>query len=110
MGCMEKVIVSEYVLSRLNAISKILIYEGYFSYEENAISYVDEIADFINSIPKQKLRNCQNPEHGSYYCKFTPNKNTTWYITFDREADTYLIKNIFNNHTSDYPEFIKSIS
>jgi hypothetical protein len=40
------------------------------------------------------------------YCKYKPNRNTTWYVFFDVENDVYLIKNIVNNHSKDYPLYI----
>lgn len=36
--------------------------------------------------------------------------NTTWYATFDKENEYFIIRNVINNHTKDYPDFISSIS
>lgn len=106
---MEKIKISPYLRLRLDKLVDILHDKNYFSYKLGALKYVSDIYEFINTIPQQKRRPCEDPKYGFYYCKFAPNKNTTWYITFDTDDDIYLVKNIFNNHTKDYPDFIRNV-
>lgn len=104
---MGEVIILPELADKLAALVGILSEKGYFFTEENAITYVDAIIDFIHTIPNQQHYQTQNKKYGRYYCKYKANKKTTWYITFDNEGTTYVIKNLMNNHTEEYPTYIK---
>lgn len=106
----KKVIISEDVREKLIDLIDILIENDYFSFKENAHNYVEEIIAFIYSIPELRRKPTKHNRFGNYYCKFKPNRKTTWFATFDIQDDVFLIKNIINNHTSDYNRFIKGIS
>lgn len=80
----------------------------YFSYMENAEEYVNNLHDFIETIPHKKYRKTNISKYGAWYCKYKPNNHTTWYFTFDTDGKRFIIRNIFNNHTKDYPRFIKA--
>jgi signal transduction histidine kinase len=105
---MEKIITHEIVSDKLDSLINILYEEGYFDFKENAREYVIAIYEFINTIPKRPHRLTRNNKHGTYFCTFKANSRTTWYISFDKDENTYLIKNITNNHSKDYPDFIGS--
>ena len=107
---MAKVVITPAVVSGLDSLLILLFEKGYFSFKENAIQYVDDLYNFILSIPSLRKRPTKSKKFGAWYCRFKPNKHTTWYVTFDVVADVYLIKRIINNHTRDYPAFIKGIS
>ncbi len=107
---MEKVVITSEVVSRLDSLLILLFEKGYFSFEANAIQYVDNLYDFILSIPSLKKRPTKSIKYGLWYCKYKANKNTTWYVTFDVVDGVYLVRRIINNHTRDYPAFIKGIS
>lgn len=106
---MAEVILSNFVDDKLDNLIDILFQKEYFGFRSDAKIYVDALYTFIYTIPQQKRHICKNPKHGFYYCRYKQNHNTTWYITFDTENEIYLVKNIFNNHTLDYPVFIKSM-
>ncbi len=104
---MEKVIIQPWVVDDLIELVNILFEKEYFGFLENAEDYVRTITKFIYTIPKQRRKETLNPLFGVYYCQYSPNNNTTYYICFDIENDVYLVKNIVTNHSSDYPKFIK---
>ncbi|MBB1192820.1 hypothetical protein DNC80_03960 [Flavobacterium sp. SOK18b] len=101
---MEKVIFKEEILLYFDELISILFDQEYFSYEKNAILYVDKIVDFIileiNSFPHkstpQKLRHL-----GSNYIFYKANNRTTWYIFFERQDSIFLITGISNNHCEE---------
>lgn len=81
-----------------------LFQNDYFSYEENAIAYVEHIVNAIEeNIPERNHK--LTPEsliaHGEYYVKYSATKRTTWYIFFSQKGNRCLIKCITNNHVAD---------
>lgn len=104
-----QVIVEFHVQQKLKNLVTILYDEGYFGLHENALAYVNAIYDFIYTVPKRTLRMTSNIESGTYYCHYKPNRRTTWYILFDIENEDYLIRNVFNNHSPEYPQFISGL-
>ena len=81
---------------------------NYFSYEEDAQEYVDELyRDIEKNLPlKQKKRVPQYFEQkygkGVYYVIFTKSKRTSWYVLFrifsENEELVYQVIHITNNH------------
>jgi hypothetical protein len=102
----EKVIISSYADNKLLELVDILYECEYFGFRVDAKNYVDEMYDFIYTIPTLKYKTATNQTRGTFYCKYKPNRNTTWYVFFDVKNETYLIKNIVNNHSKDYPLYI----
>jgi hypothetical protein len=70
--------------------------------------YVLNIIDFIYSIPSLKRKVTNDSRFGKYYCTYKHSSKTSWYISFDVEDNLYNIKKVTNNHTGDYPKFIKN--
>jgi uncharacterized membrane protein len=70
--------------------------------------YVNDIVDFMYTIPDLKFKVTSKEKFGKYYCTFKANNNTSWYIVFDVEFDIYLIKFITNNHSHFYATYINS--
>jgi hypothetical protein len=104
---MPSVAVKPLVHQKLQELFTALLLEDYFSLEENARTYVDKLLDFIEMIPAQKHRFTKNKQWGQYYAAYKANRNTTWYIVFDKFGDEgYIVNNVFNNHTEEYPQFI----
>lgn len=103
---MEKIVISEDAVNRLNELIRILFDEDYFGFMETAIEYAQKIYNFIETIPTQQQKPTQNSRHGSFYCRYKANNRTDWYILFDKEQDQYLVRNIINNHTREYPFYI----
>jgi hypothetical protein len=93
----------------LNDLVTILFEKGYFSFEEYAHSYVDELLDdILTNLPTRQHK--QVPERYArygdnlHYASFIKNKRTTWYAFFTKYQSEnseiiYLIRYIGNNHT-----------
>ena len=106
---MEQIIISSFAENKLMDLAEILHQKEYFGFRADAKNYVDGLRGFIETIPEQKHYKTRIKRHGEWYSKYRHNRQTTWFITFDKEADIYLIKNIINNHTKDYPAFIAGL-
>ena len=106
---MAKVIVKEIVLSKLDGLVDTLFDSKYFGTKESALAYVHNISDFIQSIPQQRHRPTINNKHGAWYAEYKPNRRTTWFVIFDKKGDRFVVRNLINNHTKDYPAFIKGL-
>ena len=87
----------------------ILFKNEYFGFEENPVEYVLNIVKFIYTIPSLKKKLIRFNKYGNWYCSYKHNSKTTWYITFDVEDGIYLITHITNNHTADYPKYIRGM-
>jgi hypothetical protein len=106
---MAEVIILSEVKVKLDKLIQLLVEKGYFGFLDTAEKYVHHIYDFIDTIPVQRRYPTAHRKYGAFYCKYKPNRNTTWFITFDTDNEIWVIRNIINNHTSDYPAFIRSI-
>jgi hypothetical protein len=106
---MEQVIIFTYVEETLLLLIEKLYKDEYFGFKESAKDYVDTIVAFMFTIPTLKCKRTFNPKYGTYYCTYKHNSKTSWYISFDIEDNLYNIKNITNNHSADYPRFIRGI-
>lgn len=99
---MEKIVILPELENKLFDLIFTLYNKEYFGFVESAIAYVDNILDFINTIPNRKHKKTKNSKYGPYYCSYKSNSTTTWFICFNFEDDVYLIKNITNNHSEEY--------
>ncbi len=106
---MEKIVLLPEVINRLNELINILYTKEYFGFIESSFSYVDNIYDFIYTVPTLPCKETSNQKFGKFYCSYKVNRNTTWYITFDKEDERYIVQYITNNHTEEYPYFISKI-
>ncbi len=104
-----RVTISKTVTQKLGKLVNVLLHEGYFATPANAYKYVDNIYDFIFSIEKQTARKTENSKNGTYYVIYKASQRTSWYITFNILKEDYFIKNITNNHSPDYPDFIREL-
>ena len=89
----------------LSELIELLYNNGYFSFPDQAIDYVYKMREYIeNEIHISHKRKA--PEHFSQYGKdmsffiYKANNQTSWYIFFQQQNDTYLIRYITNNHVS----------
>jgi hypothetical protein len=89
------------------ALEEELYKEGYFGFKDSAKAYIDAILDFAYTIPNQRHHLARQSKNGQYYCRYSPNRKTTYFITFDTQGDIYLIRNIFTNHSKDYAKLIR---
>lgn len=106
---MGKVVFSPGIIDQLNELVFILYKEEYFSYRESAHIYVEKIKEFALSIPNQIAHRTNNKKYGEWYCRYTYSRHTQWYILFDTDGKTWLIRNITNNHSGGYPRYIREL-
>jgi hypothetical protein len=103
---LEKIVVaySQDVQDYLDELIIPLFRKDYFSFEENAIEYVQRLSEYINH-NIHKLPHKKTPEklkkHGDFYVFYKSNKRATWYFFFNTKGNRYLIKYITNNHNFD---------
>lgn len=103
---MAEVIYSDAVENKLKQLILTLYEEEYFGFIEDAESYVHKIYDFIDTVPVQKRKLCQNAAHGKWYCRYQHNRKTFWFILFDTDGKTFFIRDLISNHSAEYPQFI----
>ena len=104
---MLSVAITALVEQKLEELFEVLIEEDYFSDVENTRGYCNNIRQFIISLPERNHYFTHRNRWGTYYAAYKFNRRTTWYITFDNVAgELYLVRNLFNNHTEEYPLFI----
>jgi len=103
-----KVLAIPSVLEYLDHLVPILYEKGYFSYEDTAQKYVDDLSDDIfDNLCKKRHKPApkyyEKYGKGLYYAIFTKNKRTSWYAFFSKYEENgevvYLIRYIGNNHT-----------
>ena len=91
----------------LESLKQILFEEEYFSFEEDAQKYVDDLFfDIKTNLPTRPHKSA--PKYfdkcgiGMKYASFKKNKKTTWYAFFTKylvNGETvYLVRYINNNH------------
>ena len=101
---LEKVTFSPTFLDEMEHLVFVLYKENYFSYQSNAIFYVDAIFDFVKkSIHTFPHKSTPNPllYRGSNYIFYKSNARTTWLILFKHFDEHYLITGILNNHCEE---------
>lgn len=103
----SKIIIEPAVEHYITKLIEILYVDEYFSFFESSLDYADEIISFIYTIPKLKSKPTFNNRFGNYYCTYKVSYSTSWYIVFDIEDNVYLVKFITNNHSNDYPTYIR---
>lgn len=87
----------------MNELVDILYDKEYFGFKHAAYDYVDWIFEQIESSIHKKAKK-PAPEYfnkygqGLFYVVYKRNSNTSWYVFFQKEEDTYLIIYIGNNH------------
>lgn len=104
----DRIIVRPEVNYFLANLAVELVVTEYFSFLDSADELVDDIFDFVYSIPEVahfKLSEKGNKHFAKYgenleYAFFRRNtsKHTTWYVLFSRKNDLYVIHYITNNH------------
>ena len=103
-----KVIFVPEVFDYLESLIPILYHHGYFSFENDAVDYVEELIDDIQmTLPTRLHKPAPNyfDRYGKNmkYAVFKKNKRTTWYVFFTtywkNGEKIYLIRYIANNHT-----------
>jgi hypothetical protein len=103
---MEQIEVTPFVEDKLKELVTILFNNEYFGFIDSSIEYVNNIVDFLYTIPTLKHKKCNIEKDGAFYCKIKENPKTTWFVTFDKVNEIYIIKNIYNNHSNEYAAFV----
>ena len=96
--------IKEYLLD----LTDTLLEKDYYSNVEYADMLVDDILDFVYTIPEiphyrlspitQKRVNRYGKDLYYVFFRRKTSKHTTWYIFFSRRDDRYIIRYITNNH------------
>ncbi|RHR62216.1 hypothetical protein [Parabacteroides sp. AF17-28] len=96
--------IKEYLLD----LTDTLLEKDYYSNVEYADMLVDDILDFVYTIPEiphyrlspitQKRFNRYGKDLYYVFFRRKTSKHTTWYIFFSRRDDRYIIRYITNNH------------
>lgn len=102
-----KVVALPEVRLYLKELIQILYDKDYFSFEDSAIQYVEELLhDIQTSLPIRVKRPApiyfNRYGNNMYYAIFKKNKQTQWYVFFniysEDDETIYLIRFISNNH------------
>jgi len=99
-----KVVYHKNVSEYLNELVDVLYNKEYFGFKESAYDYVDWIFEQIESSINRKVKK-PAPEYfnkystGLSYVVYKRNSNTSWYVFFQKQEDTYYIFYIGNNHS-----------
>jgi hypothetical protein len=100
---MAEIKLSPLVVAKLDELIDTLFEAEYFGFFESSLEYVQNLRGFIFSIDTIKHKETSIKKYGNFYCKYKHNNKTTWYILFDKLNDKYIVNNITNNHSPDYP-------
>ena len=101
----REVVFSKNVEIYLNELMILLFEKQYFGFPESAKQYVDKLISYI----EQNIDIVQSKNAPEYFMRFgedmkyvtyQPNKNTTWYVFFQKHDNIYLVRHISNNHIS----------
>lgn len=102
-----KVVALPEVRQYLKELIQVLFEQEYFSFEETAAKYVEDLfGDIKESLPvrSKRLAPAYFGRYGNnmYYCTFRKSKRTQWYVFFNIYSDNgeliYLVRYISNNH------------
>lgn len=105
---MEKVILTRFVENKLLNLIEILYNEEYFGFIEDAEKYVDNIYNFIETIPHIPHRECFNSKNGKYFVRYNnPKSKMQYFITFNKSDGRYIIENIISPKTKEYLAIIE---
>lgn len=102
-----KVILLPEVLEYFNKLTEVLYEEKYFSFEEKALQYVDDLLTEIETTLPNRQKKIA-PSYfdrygkGMHYSVFKKSKNTQWYVFFtvyeNKKEIIYLVRFLSNNH------------
>jgi hypothetical protein len=98
-----EVVYHKNVAEYLNELVDILYDKEYFGFKEFAYDYADWIFEQIElsihrKVKKPAPKYFERYGQGLSYVVYKRNSNTSWYVFFSKQEDTYLIFYIGNNH------------
>ncbi len=91
------------VLLFFDDLFDVLIEKGYFSFYETSAQYIEELVAFI----EQNIHTLQSRTAPPYFSKYgrnmlyisyNRNRQTTWYIFYEKYDQYYYVRHITNNH------------
>jgi hypothetical protein len=91
------------VLKYLDELSDILIDAEYFSSYDASYQYVEDLVNYVEkniAIQSYKFAPSHFSKYGSnlLYITYRRNRQTTWYVFFQKFDSFYFIRYITNNH------------
>ena len=102
---MKQVLFAPDVEEDLFQLIRILVKKHYLSTFDYAVSYVEDLVEYINEhihtyphkdVPEHFLRYGSDAKYISY----NRSNHTTWYIIFEERQEAYFVTRITNNHVS----------
>ncbi len=98
------------VLLYLEKLTDILIEKGYFSFYEYSVGYIENLVNYIESYIAFQPNSIAPAYFARYgenllYITYQSNKQTTWYILFQKMEQHYFVRHITNNHVSEAQYF-----
>lgn len=102
---MKNVIYDQKTFNKLQVLAVKLYNKKYFSFEDNAEEYVNNITYFIeNEIEFAHKRRAVSKTKfyakNQFFITYKANKRTSWYIYFVEDNGNYIITHIDNNHVN----------
>ena len=99
-----KVIIPKEIITYLMDLADTLFEKDYYSYIEYANILIDDILDFIHTLPHAPHYNLSHTAEMRFnrygkdlqyaFFKRKSSKHTTWYVFFNRKGDRYIIRYI----------------
>ena len=96
-----KVIIPKEIITYLMDLADTLFEKDYYSYIEYANILIDDILDFIHTLPHAPHYNLSHTAEMRFnrygkdlqyaFFKRKSSKHTTWYVFFNRKGDRYII-------------------
>jgi hypothetical protein len=107
---MTKVKYHKVVLLFLDELMDILIEKEYFSYYEYSAQYIEDLVLYIEKnidLRQHKKAPCYFSKYGDelFYITYQRNKQTTWYILFQKAGQNFFVRHITNNHSAESQYF-----
>ena len=98
------------VLLFFDELTDILIEKDYFSFYEYSVQYVEDLIFYVRSniaLQNHKKAPVYFSKYGKnlFYITYQRNKQTTWYILFQKTEQCYFIRHITNNHVAETQYF-----
>ena len=104
----NQIIISNYLISKLNDLETALYKKGYFGFKESSREYIDKIYDVMYDIPNKKSRKSKDKKLGEFYITYRSNKNTMYCILFSNKGNRYVIEDVITNHEKQYARIMGS--
>jgi len=100
---MKKIKYDKTVILFLEDLVEVLINKEYFSFYDTSEEYMWDLLQYVKNNIHTFPHKPAPPYFSKYgknlfYIPYHRNKNTTWYILFEKTSHHFLIRHITNNH------------